>query len=80
MDDRFAAIPVSNSKMLCVGGITRAETEAANGDGLDIDGRGYYLFIANERDPSEPIQILARFFTAIEAEIAARAFAPHAVA
>ena len=58
MDEYFAAAPLGNSRVLCVGGITRAETETARGDGLQIDGRGYYLFVADESEPTKPIELL----------------------
>jgi hypothetical protein len=67
MDEYFAAMPVTNATVLCVGGVTRAEAEAARDDGLDIDGKGYYLFLANEGAPERPIEILARFFSEMEA-------------
>jgi hypothetical protein len=70
----FASMPASNSTVLCIGGITRSEAESARHDGLDVDGRGYYLFLAREDAPTEPIQILAKFFSSLEAERAARVF------
>lgn len=69
MSDYFAAIPVSNTTRLCVGALTRAEAEAAQ-----VDVRGYYLFLANEAAPGEPIQILASFFSPFEAARAAKIF------
>lgn len=78
MDDYFAAMPASNSTVLCVGGITRAEAESAKHDGFDIDGRGYYLFLAKQDAPDEPIQILAKFLSSLEAERAARIFSAKA--
>jgi hypothetical protein len=60
MDEYFAATPVTNATVLCVGGITRAEAEIAKDDGVEVDGRGYYLFLANEGEPEKPIEILAR--------------------
>lgn len=60
MDEYFAATPATNATVLCVGGITRAEAEAARDDGIQVDGRGYYLFLANEGDPERPIEILAK--------------------
>lgn len=60
MDEYFAATPVTNATVLCVGGITRAEAEGARDDGADIDGRGYYLFLADEASPEQPIEILAK--------------------
>ena len=80
MDDYFASVNASNSKILCVGGITRTEAEAAASDGLDVDGRGYYLFLADERSPGQPIQILAKFISALEAEQACKALLRQAAA
>jgi hypothetical protein len=74
MSEYFASIPISNSTRLCVGTITRAEAEAASVEGLPVDGRGYYLFLADEASPSTPIQILASFVSAYEAATAARLF------
>lgn len=58
--------------MLCVGGITRAETAAAQAEGLNVDGQGYYLFLANEGDPDQPIEILAQFASSQHAQRLAR--------
>ncbi len=74
MDDYFAAIPVTNATMLCVGGITTIEADQIRSDGIDVDGFGYYLFLANESALNEPIQVLAKFFSTAEAETAARLF------
>lgn len=60
MDEYFAAIPITNATVLCVGGVTRAEAEVARDDGADIDGLGYYLFLANEASPERPIEIIAK--------------------
>jgi hypothetical protein len=79
MSDYFAAMPASNSSVLCVGSITRSEAACAKLDGFDIDTHGYYLFLARHDDPAEPIHILARFFTPLEAERAARIFQAKAI-
>ena len=63
MDEYFAYLPAGNATVICVGGVTRKEAEAARDDGLDIDGVGYYLFTAKESDPHEPIEILAKFLS-----------------
>lgn len=73
MDEYFAALPVTNSTVLCVGGITRAEAEAAREDGLSVDGEGYYVFLADEASPQQPIRLLAKCFSAVEAEQLSRA-------
>ena len=72
MDEYFASTPVSNATLLCVGGITRAETIAAREAGLKIDGSGYYSFLADESQPEQPIEILARFVSEAEAARLAR--------
>jgi|HubBroStandDraft_6_1064221.scaffolds.fasta_scaffold23480_2 hypothetical protein len=75
MDEYFAAIPVSNSTVLCVGGVTQRETEQAQESGIEIDGRGYYLFLARVSEPRRPIHLLAKFFSACEAGLIARLLA-----
>lgn len=60
MDEYFAATPATNATVLCVGGVTRAEAAGARDDGIEIDGLGYYLFLADEAEPSRPIEILAK--------------------
>ncbi len=77
MNDYFASMPLSNKTVLCVGGITRRETNQAQDDGIDIDGNGYYLFLASVDQPKNPVRLLAKFFTQLEAEAAVRLFAPH---
>ena len=79
MDEYFAAMPVNNATVLCVGGITNVETERARDGGLDVDGRGYYLFLANASEPREPIQLLAKFFSELEAGRVARLLAAHQI-
>lgn len=68
MSEYFAAAPLGNSSVLCVGGITRAEAEAARGDGVGADGTGYFLFVADESSPRQPIRVLGRLFSPLEAE------------
>ncbi len=70
----FAAIPLNNSSVLCIGGITKAEAIDAEGGGIEIDGSGYYLFLASADKPKEPIRLLAKFFSVAHAEEAARLF------
>jgi hypothetical protein len=67
MDEYFAATPMTNAIVLCVGSVTRAETERAREEGIDIDGSGYYLFLANAVTPKQPIQLLGKFFSEFEA-------------
>lgn len=75
MDEYFASMPVTNATVMCVGGVTTREVQQANDDGLDIDGRGYYLFLATETEPKQPIQILAKFVSEVEAGRFARLLA-----
>ena len=72
--EHFAAMPLSNSSVLCVGSITRRETLSAQEDGIQVDGYGYYLFVADESEPKKPIQILAKVATQAAAEKLARLF------
>lgn len=71
MSELFSAISVRNSKVLCVGGVTKREAKEAASSGLDVDTSSFYLYLASEEDPSSPIEILARFFSADQAERAA---------
>jgi hypothetical protein len=77
MEGEFASLQLDNAMVLCVGGITRAEAESAQAEGMAVDGRGYYLFLADESAPREPVQVLARFLSAFEAEQLSRLFARH---
>lgn len=67
MDEYFAASPLGNSRVLCVGGITRAEAAAIRDDGCAIDGQGYYLFVADESDPGKPIELLGTLLSPLHA-------------
>jgi hypothetical protein len=71
MNETFATIPVRNSRVLCIGSVTRTEARDARASGLEVDPSGHYLFLASASDPSIPIEILARFFSAEHAERAA---------
>jgi hypothetical protein len=73
MDMHLAAMPLTNATFVCVGGITAAEAENARSDGYDVDGFGYYLFLAEETAPEKPIQVLAKFYSSDEATAFARA-------
>jgi hypothetical protein len=74
MDEYFAAIPIGNATLLCVGGVTQKEAEQAR-----LDGTGYYLFLASASDPRQPIQILAKFLSGFEAGRLAQQLAPQSV-
>ena len=73
MSEFFGMIPISNTSALCVGGITQPEVNRAKEDGHEVDGTGYYLFLASQDDPSKPIEVLAKFWSASAAEKLARA-------
>jgi hypothetical protein len=60
MDEYFAAMPITNATMLCIGGITRREAEMEQNDDIPIDGKGYYLFLADETEPKRPIHFFGR--------------------
>jgi hypothetical protein len=68
MDELVGAISLTNSAVLCVGGITNREAKRARDAGLDVDGIGYYLFLASQDDPQKPIEVLAKFWSASAAE------------
>lgn len=72
MDDLVGAISLTNSAVLCIGGITHNEAQRARDQGQDIDGSGYYLFLASRDDPNKPIEVLAKFWSASDAERIAR--------
>lgn len=74
MSEKFAAIPLSNARILCIGSITRVEAREASSSGLNVDEFGYYLFLASADRPSEPIEILAKFLSSEHAERAADFF------
>lgn len=61
MEDYFASVSISNHAALCVGQITMAEVEAARAEGIEVDGAGYYLFLADEEELRRPIEVLAKF-------------------
>jgi hypothetical protein len=72
MEEYFGAVPLSNSSVLCVGGITNAETTQAQAAGLTVDGYGYYLYLASAADPKQPIEILGKLLSNGAAEKLAR--------
>jgi hypothetical protein len=72
MDEYFAETKLTNTTALCVGGITSKEAQAARNDGLDVDGFGYYVFLAEENGNRHTIQILGKLFSAGHAERLAR--------
>ena len=58
MEEYYFGVPLSNSRSLCVGPITRNEAAAA--DSGFCDGLGYYLFVADAENP-QGTEVLARF-------------------
>lgn len=59
MEEYFSEIPITNSKTLCIGPITRAEAESGSEQNI-YDGLGYYIFVADTKKPSGSIDILAK--------------------
>jgi hypothetical protein len=72
MDEYYCEIPLTNSRVLCIGPVTRKEAESA--DSKFCDGFGTYLFIANADNPSEEIDILAKVVSDEATERLALAF------
>ena len=60
MEEYYFEVPVSNSKVLCVGPITRRETELVLDEASFCDGFGYYLFVADAEKPNADIEIIAK--------------------
>jgi hypothetical protein len=58
MEEYYFDAPLSKSRSLCVGPITR--NEAASADAPFCDGLGYYLYLADTDNPSGA-EVLARF-------------------
>lgn len=69
MEEYYFEAPVSNTKVLCVGPITKSEAEIASEDSPFCDGLGYYLFLAHADDPKKDIEVLAKL---VSEEAAAR--------
>lgn len=72
MSVHFASMALTNATHVCIGTITDREAESLKADGHDVDGLGYYLFLASEADPSAPIEVLGKFFDASHATRLAR--------
>lgn len=58
MEEYYFDAPLSKSRSLCVGPITRSE--AASTDATFCDGLGFYLYVADADNPSGT-EVLARF-------------------
>lgn len=58
MEEYYFDTPLSKSRSICVGPITRNEAAAAEAE--FCDGLGYYLYVADADNP-EGTEVLARF-------------------
>jgi hypothetical protein len=72
MSEFLGSAPLTNKTLLCVGGITQREAERVREQGHETTGLGYYLFLADQSEPSKPIEVLAEFYSAGAAEKVAR--------
>jgi hypothetical protein len=59
MDELYHETALSNSRLLCVGPITREE--ASDAGASFCDGFGCYLYLAYAAEPRRPISVLAKF-------------------
>lgn len=57
-EEYYFNVQVTNSRVLCLGPITKHE--AVGADATFCDGFGHYLFLANAANPAEDIEVLAR--------------------
>lgn len=60
MEEYYFETPLTNSKVLCIGSITKAEAAAARYDAHFCDGFGYYLFVADDQEPRREIEVVAK--------------------
>jgi hypothetical protein len=58
MEEYYFDAPISNSRSICVGSVTRDEAAASGAE--FCDGLGYYLYVADVANPKET-KVLARF-------------------
>jgi hypothetical protein len=77
LPDYFASIPINGTSVACVGGITTKEAEIASADGVQIDGMGYYLYVADSKDLKKPIEVMAKFISESQAARFARMIRHH---
>jgi hypothetical protein len=77
MSEHFASIPVNGTAIACVGSITTKEAELASSDGVHVDGMGYYLYIADAKEPKKPIEVMAKFTSPATASRFARMIRHH---
>jgi hypothetical protein len=61
VEEYYYEVPVNNSKVLCVGPITKQEAEVARADGSFCDGFGYYIFLADAVNKRADIEVLGKF-------------------
>ena len=66
MDEFYFSAPAGNSKVLCVGPISKIE--AANADVPFCDGLGFYLYVADANEPTSEIQVLGKLTSDTAAE------------
>ena len=66
MDEFFAWMPTTNDGSLCIGPLTRAESQDATEAGIG-DGSGYYIYVAPAPGSNNSVEILGRLSGAEEA-------------
>lgn len=67
MQEYYFDLPLTNSRVLCIGSITKREADAAGAD--FCDGFGTYLFLANANDLQEEIEVIARVVSEEAADV-----------
>ncbi len=58
MEEYYFGAPLSNSKTLCIGPITREEANAS--DVQMCDGLGFYLYVVAEGNRANGVEVLAK--------------------
>ena len=58
MEEYYFGVPLTNSKTLCIGPITREEANA--NDPQVCDGLGFYLYVVAEGSHTDGIEVLAK--------------------
>ena len=56
-----AIATLSNRESLCIGEITTHEAELAQAENPEFDGFGLYLVAVDNKSPSTPARVLAKF-------------------
>ena len=72
-----AVASLSNQTSLCIGEITSKEAAQAMAANPAFDGFGLYLVAVDNRNPSSPGEVLAKFTSEHAAAILARFFRIH---